>query len=132
MAKTPHSQGREPSQGTRCHMPQQRPSMAEQINKYLSKESEKKKSRPPLAVQWLRFPAFTVRGLGLIPAQRTKIMMLDVAKKKKKESECVESREHTLDLWPLLTSMKMHLCDRPRNESSALTQNFCYLQKLIN
>lgn len=68
----------------------------------------------------------------MIPAQRTKIMMLDVAKKKKKESECVESREHTLDLWPLLTSMKMHLCDRPRNESSALTQNFCYLQKLIN
>ena len=65
-------------------MPQQRPSMAEQTNKYLSKESEKKKSRPPLAVQWLRFPAFTVRGLGLIPAQRTKIMMLDVAKKKKK------------------------------------------------
>ena len=87
MAKTPHSQGREPSQGTRCHMPQQRPSMAAQINKYLSKESEKKKkkkSRPPLAVQWLRFPASTVRGLGSIPAQRTKIMMLDVAKKKKR------------------------------------------------
>ena len=61
--------------------------MAAQINKYLSKESEKKKkkkSRPPLAVQWLRFPASTVRGLGSIPAQRTKIMMLDVAKKKKK------------------------------------------------
>ena len=57
-------------------------------------------------------------------------MMLGVAKKK--ESECVESRQHTLDLWPLLTSVKMHLCDRPRNESSALTQNFCDLQKLIN
>ena len=133
MAKTPYSQRREPGQGTRCHVPQQRPSTAEQIHKYFLKESDKKKkkkSRTLLAVQWLRFPASTVRDLGSIPGRRTKIMMLGVAKKK--ESECVESRQHTLDLWPLLTSVKMHLCDRPRNKSSALTQNFCDLQKLIN